>query len=87
MRWRLAQFAALVSKRIVALQMNANDDAHKLAWIPMPLPPNVRIIVSTLPEEHGCLEALRSRTPAPQELEVTFFFGRGRGNGEGQGLS
>lgn len=53
--------------------MNANDDAHKLAWIPMPLPPNVRIIISTLPEENGCLEALRSRAPAPQELEVKLF--------------
>lgn len=56
-------------------QMRASDEAHKLRWVPFPLPKNVRVLISTLPEENGCLEALRGRTPTPQEMEVPMLAG------------
>lgn len=50
--------------------MSANDEAHKLNWIPFPLPAHVRIIISTLPTENNCLANLRARKPSIKELEV-----------------
>ena len=51
-------------------QMHANNFAHKLLWLPIALPKGVSIIISTLPTENQCLQNLRVRQPAPQELEV-----------------
>lgn len=54
-------------------QLSANDDAHLMGWLPVPLPPNVRVIVSTLPEENNCLANLRARQPSVQEMEVPLL--------------
>ena len=56
------QAAAQRAGRIVILldavnQLPSTDGAHSLAWLPVDLPPNVRLIVSTLP--HACLDNLR----------------------------
>lgn len=56
-------------------QMRASDDAHKLRWVPFPLPKNIRVVISTLPMENGCLAALRGRTPKAQEMEVPMLAG------------
>jgi len=53
------------STRPVVLLMDSLDQltsahrAHSLAWLPRPLPPNVHMIVSTLPYEHDLLDTLR----------------------------
>nr|XP_006817837.1 PREDICTED: NACHT and WD repeat domain-containing protein 1-like [Saccoglossus kowalevskii] len=40
-------------------QLSATNDAHALNWLPKSLPDHVRIVVSMLPEEHGCLKTLK----------------------------
>jgi len=40
-------------------QLTATHRAHSLTWLPRPLPPNVYIIVTTLPYEHDILDTLR----------------------------
>lgn len=40
-------------------QLTAAHRAHSLTWLPRPLPPNVYVIVSTLPYEHDLLDTLR----------------------------
>jgi len=40
-------------------QLTAAHRAHSLTWLPRPLPPNVHMIVSTLPYEHDLLDTLR----------------------------
>ncbi|XP_033743457.1 NACHT domain- and WD repeat-containing protein 1-like [Pecten maximus] len=44
-------------------QLTANHDAHSLAWLPTILPSNIKLIVSTLPEEHGILDNLKDMLP------------------------
>uniref|UniRef100_A0ABM0MB53 Uncharacterized protein LOC102806207 n=1 Tax=Saccoglossus kowalevskii TaxID=10224 RepID=A0ABM0MB53_SACKO len=42
-------------------QLNPHDGARQLTWLPRQLPPNVKLIVSTLPEdEHTCFPLLQS---------------------------
>ena len=36
-------------------QLSADDGAHLLDWIPATLSENVKLIVSTIPQEHGLL--------------------------------
>ncbi|XP_069125170.1 uncharacterized protein [Argopecten irradians] len=45
-------------------QLTANHDAHSLTWLPTILPSNVKLIVSTLPEEHGILDNLKDILPS-----------------------
>ncbi|XP_013421183.1 NACHT and WD repeat domain-containing protein 2 [Lingula anatina] len=40
-------------------QLSGTDGAHQLAWLPMSLPKNVRIIVSTLPNYFSILDTLK----------------------------
>ncbi|XP_067664530.1 NACHT and WD repeat domain-containing protein 2-like [Haliotis asinina] len=55
-------------------QLSPANGAHTLDWLPSRLAPNVKMIVSTLPEKHGILEKLRNKidynflevTPLPQ---------------------
>ncbi|HYG57156.1 MAG TPA: DUF4062 domain-containing protein, partial [Symbiobacteriaceae bacterium] len=49
-------------------QLDADHRAHTLSWLPRLLPPGVRVVISTLPGD--CLDALRIRQPAPDELRV-----------------
>ncbi|XP_060076678.1 uncharacterized protein LOC132556312 [Ylistrum balloti] len=44
-------------------QLAAKNDAHSLSWLPTVLPSNVKLIVSTLPEEHGILDTLKDMLP------------------------
>ena len=44
-------------------QLLTTHQAHNLVWLPKLLPPNVRIIVSTLPSEHSLLETLQEKIP------------------------
>ena len=41
-------------------QLTSAHRAHSLSWLPRPLPPNVHMIVSTLPYEHDLLDTLRA---------------------------
>ena len=49
-------------------QLSDNDHTRNLAWMPVDLPPNVRLVVSTLPGE--CLHVLENNLPKPNRLEI-----------------
>ncbi|MEI7845039.1 MAG: DUF4062 domain-containing protein [Chloroflexota bacterium] len=49
-------------------QLSDTDNARSLVWLPADLPPNVHLIVSTLPGE--CLKALENKLPVENQLEV-----------------
>ena len=40
-------------------QLSALHGAHELGWLPTSLPSNVKLILSTLPEEHGILKNMK----------------------------
>ena len=40
-------------------QLSPADDAHQMAWLPVELPPHVKIILSVLPNYYGILDKLR----------------------------
>jgi hypothetical protein len=52
-------------------KLDATDNAHSLYWLPRRLPPNVRVIASSL--EHPALEAVRRRGEELQELALPLF--------------
>ncbi|XP_073254960.1 NACHT and WD repeat domain-containing protein 2-like [Porites lutea] len=53
-------------------QMTDEDNGRNLEWLPFELPSrNVKIVVSTLPEEGGCLNKLRLSLPEEGLVEVT----------------
>lgn len=41
-------------------QLSPIHGAHELAWLPAELPKNVKLILSTLPDEHGILKNMRA---------------------------
>ena len=47
-------------------QLSPADGAHQLAWLPTTLPPNVRLIVSTLPNYYSILDTLRNMIEIPE---------------------
>ena len=49
-------------------QLSDSENARKLTWLPANLPPNVRLIVSTLPGE--CLQALEGKVPESNRIQV-----------------
>ena len=51
-------------------QLTDEDNGRNLEWLPFELPSNVKIIVSTLPKEGGCLNKLRSSLPEETFVEV-----------------
>ena len=44
-------------------QLSENDGAHSLNWLPKSLAHNVHIVISMLPELHGCLSTLKLVLP------------------------
>ncbi|XP_069125172.1 protein qui-1-like [Argopecten irradians] len=44
-------------------QLTPDYNAYSLAWLPTVLPANMKLILSTLPEEHGILNNLRNILP------------------------
>jgi WD40 repeat protein len=50
-------------------QLSDADRGRNLMWLPMQLPPNVHLIVSTLPSE--CLDILKQKLPRRNQLEVS----------------
>lgn len=44
-------------------QLNPDEGALKLDWVPARLANNVKLIVSTLPEDHGLLSKLKNKIP------------------------
>eukprot|EP00052_Salpingoeca_macrocollata_P020307 m.170390 g.170390 ORF g.170390 m.170390 type:complete len:1854 (-) comp21223_c1_seq1:109-5670(-) len=54
-------------------QMHPNNNSHRLLWIPTSMPDNVSVVITTLPEENGCLQSIRTRAPAPEEFEVPLL--------------
>ena len=51
-------------------QMTDEDNGRNLEWLPFELPFDVKIVVSTLPEEGGCLNKLRLSLPEEGLVEV-----------------
>ena len=49
-------------------QLDESHYAHAMHWLPQTLPHELRLIVSTI--EGDCLNALRSRNPAPREIVI-----------------
>ena len=53
-------------------QLHGNDQAFSMAWLPCVLPPNVFMIISMIPDLHGCLKNTKNVLPdESQFLEVT----------------
>ena len=51
-------------------QLTDEDNGRNLEWLPFELPSNVKIVVSTLPEEGGCLNKLQLSLPDEAFVEV-----------------
>ena len=51
-------------------QLTDEDNGRNLEWLPFDLPSNVKIVVSTLPKEGGCLNKLRLTLPEETFVEV-----------------
>lgn len=51
-------------------QLTDEDNGRNLEWLPFELPSNVKIVVSTLPEEGGCLNKLQLSLPEVAFVEV-----------------
>ena len=51
-------------------QLTDEDNGRNLEWLPFELPANVKIVVSTLSEEGGCLNKLRLSLPDEAFVEV-----------------
>ncbi|CAH1796820.1 unnamed protein product [Owenia fusiformis] len=49
-------------------QLSPIDGAHSMTWLPIQLPSNVHLIVSTLPREHGILDTLKARLKGDASL-------------------
>ncbi|XP_062618888.1 NACHT domain- and WD repeat-containing protein 1-like [Saccostrea cucullata] len=67
--WR--KIANFLKKPIVILldsldQLSSIHNAYKLQWLPTTLPQNIKLVVSTLPKEHGILDNLRAMLPDEQ---------------------
>jgi len=55
-------------------QLSPINDAFSLNWLPTTLPPNMKLILSTLPKEHGILDNLKALLPNPDcFLEVPLL--------------
>ena len=53
-------------------QLSPADGCHALAWLPCPLPPHLRFVVSTLPEYGGILDTLRRIVVRPESyVQIT----------------
>lgn len=52
-------------------QLTDEDNGRNLEWLPFELPSNVRIVVSTLPKEGGCLNKLQLSLPEETFVEVS----------------
>ena len=62
----LRQMSRKVSSRIVILldsvdQLSKVNGAYSMNWVPLELPSNVRMIISSLPEVNGCLDNMKKR--------------------------
>ena len=60
--------STLLQKPVVILldsldQLSPAHNAYELQWLPTTLPQNFKLVVSTLPKEHGILDNLRSMHP------------------------
>ena len=68
------QLAAAGQSLVVFLdsldQLTDEDNGRNLEWLPFELPSNVKIVVSTLPDEGGCLNKLGSSLPEEMFVEV-----------------
>lgn len=51
-------------------QLTDEDNGRNLEWLPCELPSNVKVVVSTLPEEGGCLKKLQLCLPDVAFVEV-----------------
>lgn len=51
-------------------QLTDEDNGRNLEWLPFELPSNLKIIVSALPEEGGCLNKLQVSLPDEAFVEV-----------------
>ena len=71
--------AAVAADKVVVIvidglnQMHAAYNCHTLWWCPSALPPNIRIIISLVPQEHNLLLTFRSHHPAPEEMYLPLL--------------
>ena len=61
-------------------QVSSQDSAHQLGWLPLMLPANVKIIVSTLPNYFEILNTLRDRMPEEENYEEITPLGQELGS-------
>ncbi|KAK2159956.1 hypothetical protein LSH36_143g06049 [Paralvinella palmiformis] len=53
-------------------QLSPSDGAYQLAWLPVILPPHVKIVVSTLPNYHGIIESAKRLIESEENyIEIT----------------
>ncbi|MCG7852082.1 MAG: DUF4062 domain-containing protein [Methanosarcinaceae archaeon] len=54
-------------------QLSQTESAHNLNWLPSELLPNVKIVVSTLPEPYPCLNTLKAKLPPENVRELKLL--------------
>lgn len=76
---QLARSKTASGREIVILldsldQLSPANSAHTMNWLPIDLPSNVNIILSTLPRMYGCLTKLQARIAAPERfIEISHL--------------
>lgn len=56
-------------------QLSGADGAHQLAWIPVQLPPHVKLVVSTLPNYYNLLKTLQKMIDSEENFEQILPLG------------
>ena len=75
----LRQVASKTKETVVILldsvdQLSPSNNAYSMEWLPTLLPKNLKVIISTLPEEHGILSNLKKILPEEEcYVEVPFL--------------
>jgi hypothetical protein len=53
--------------------LSAMNSAHSLSWLPVNLPKNVKIILSTLTGYYGIIETLKNMIEIPENFAQVIF--------------
>ncbi|XP_045212692.2 uncharacterized protein LOC123563752 [Mercenaria mercenaria] len=75
----LRRIATVAKEPVIVLldsvdQLSPSNNAYSMDWLPTMLPKNLKVIISTLPEEHGILKNLKRLLPDQEcYVEVPFL--------------
>ncbi|KAK3802261.1 hypothetical protein RRG08_004547, partial [Elysia crispata] len=60
-------------------QLSGSDGAHNLTWMPIMLPPHVKVIISVLPNYYGLLDLLKTMIEMPDSFIEILPLGQNLG--------